>query len=107
MAHLIKEANPEPKQEEQKIHDFPKGKCLKLRCLLDATEYYVENGECGVSQEPPYFPWLIPVGYSAMFEAGTTKLISITKHVAKRFYQTGISTEVVDLPSWWEKRDNG
>ncbi len=109
MAHLLNEAHPQKPQEKDlpKQQPFPKGKCLKLRCLLDTTDYYIENGECGVSNEPPYFPWLIPAGYSAVYEPGTTKLLAITKHVEKRFYQTGISTEVVDCPIWWERRNDG
>lgn len=101
MAHLINEANPKPQPKQS---EFPKGKCIKLRCILEGVDYFVPDGSCGIlSDEAPYCPWYIPLGYSAVGSA--IKPDAIIKHVDKRFFQTGISTELVDLPAWWDRRD--
>ncbi len=105
MAHLIKQANPERPPEPPQ---WPADKCLKLRCLLETTEYYIPNGEAGIIDQAPYFPFGFAVGYSEV-RAGVGSpnvVVAIIKHIEKRFFQTGISTEVVDLPSWWDRRDS-
>lgn len=101
MAHLLNEANP----QSPLVQAWPKGKCLKMRCILEGIDYYIPDGQAGILGEPPYHPFAFEVGYSECRDA--MKIISITKHCEKRFFQTGISTEVVNLPNWWEKRDQG
>ena len=109
--HLMEQASGGSKrqQEEPRI-EFPKDKCLKVRCILANLEYYVPNGNAGVNTEyPPYFPFTIPLGYSVISENPAipgSKPLAIIRHENMLFYQTGISTEFCDLPEWWDRRDS-
>lgn len=101
MKHLMDQSNPRPPD-----NGWPKDKCLKLRCILENIDYYIPDGKAGIQmEEPPYFPFAFEVGYSECRDG--LKVISVSKHINKRFFQTGISTETVDLPMWWAKRDQG
>lgn len=108
MGHLIEQAHPKT-QPKEVIPDFPEGKCLKMRCILEGVDYYIPNGEALFANEPPYFPFCFPVGYSVVvvMESGSKSApLAVIKHLEKRFFQTGISTEIVDLPAWWDRRDS-
>ncbi len=107
MTHLMDEANPKMEQKpvESIITD---GTCLKLRCILESTDYYIPDGNAAIMMnEPPYHPFAFAFGYSECKDPATGKVISVTKHLEKRFFQTGISTEIVKCPAWWAKRDEG
>ncbi len=106
MAHLVNEANPPKTQPKKQENAFPEGKCLKARCILEGVDYYIPNGEA-LFDGPPYHPFSFAVGYSAVQPPGEREPISIIKHLEKRFFQTGLSTEIVDLPGWWDRRDRG
>ncbi len=108
MAHLIEAANQKPEpQPKQTAPEFPKGKVLKMRCILEGVDYYIPEGDAGIqTDEPPYCPFAFSVGYSVLPQAVGQDPIVI-KHSTKRFYQTGISTEIVDEPKWWSRRDEG
>ncbi len=103
MQHLVDQANPRPQPKEENP-GYPAGKCLKVRVVLDATDYYVPDGVGGFSPQPP-FPFEFPLAYSEVREG--TKVIGVIKHQDLRIMSTGLKTEAVDLPSWWERRDDG
>lgn len=111
MAHLIEQANGGEREQKQRpggqvIPEWPKDKCLKMRCILEGIDYYIPDGQGGfMGDDPPYFPFAFPVGYSVVREG--MKVVAIMKHSNKRFFQTGITTEIADLPDWWERRDSG
>lgn len=109
MGHLIDQAEGEQEiRGGGVIPEWPKDKCVKLRCILEGVDYYIPNGSLGATNEPPYHPIAFDVGYSAVFSpANLIEPVAINKHVQKRFYQTGIATEIVDLPKWWDRRDEG
>lgn len=110
MEHLIEQANG-GHEERHNIPRWPKNKCLKVRCILGNLEYYVPEGNAGPDpQSPPYHPFTIPECYSVVKiedrgPIGPSKQVAIIKHTMVRLFQTGIETEVVDLPSWWDRRD--
>lgn len=110
MAHLIEQSNEgnRAKEKQAEMPPWPEGKCLKMRCILEGIDYYIPEGRCAVQvSEPPYCPFAFEVGYSPVLTPGfpSADPVSIIKHENKRFYQTGISTEIVDLPAWWSKKD--
>ncbi len=105
-AHLAEQSNPKRTTQPQPIDapEWPKDKVLKLRCILEGVDYYIPNGECMIDTAAlPYCPFAFNLGYSVVRDG--MKIISILKHHDKRFFQTGISTEVVNLPEWWADRD--
>src|SRR6187402_2465421 len=88
MAHLIEAANPHP-QHQAKPPEFPSDKCLKLRCILEGVDYYIPEGNGGIVQEPPYFPFYAPLAYSVVkLDPENPKSDFVIKHAEKRFYQT-------------------
>ncbi len=108
MRNLIEQAEGNGQPAADAIPQWPENKCLKVRCILEAVDYYIPNGDAGVAaDQPPYFPFGFAIGYSEVRDPGTSKIISIIKHEQKRFFQTGISAEIVNLPMWWAKRDDG
>lgn len=107
MAHLFNEANPQA-QGKDSGPEFPKNKCTKVRCILEGVDYYVPGNNVGIMTEEPLCPWFFPLGYSAVSGPGAANFepVAIIRHTEKRFFQTGVSTEIVDLPKWWENRDS-
>ncbi len=106
MAHLQNEANPPKAKPKQDDPGFPEGKCLKARCILEGVDYYIPNGEA-LFDGPPYHPFSFAIGYSVLANPGSVVPTAIIKHTEKRFFQTGFTTEIVDLPAWWNRRDQG
>ncbi len=107
MQHLIEQSEGRTEVKPDPIPEWPKDKCLKLRCILEGVDYYVPKGRAGVAaDQPPYHPFGFDVGYSALFSpTDPANPIAIIKHVHKRFFQTGIATEIAPLPKWWDRRD--
>ena len=110
--YLQDEANGGKEEKKTQIvpPTFPEGKCLKLRCILEGVDYYIPDGAAGIDPSPPYHPFGFNLGYSVVMEQGALAgkdPVAIIKHTEKRFFQTGVSTEIVDLPKWWDRRDGG
>lgn len=105
MAHLLNEAHPEPQtkpQPREVSFDIAK-KCLKVRVILDGAEFYVPlKGGFGINEQPP-FQFRMPVAYSVLPQP----VGGVQRHDLIEIFATGVRTEVVDLPTWWDHRDNG
>ncbi len=103
MQHLMEQANQRPQpQPRERQTELPTDKCLKIRVILDATDYYVPLGGFGMNAEPP-FQFRLPVAYSVIPQP----VGGIQRHDLLEIYATGLKTEVVDLPKWWDRRDDG
>ncbi len=106
--HLIDQSRQSEQSDPRRNQPppWPEGKVLKARCILEGVDYYVPNGEAGFG-DPPFFPFSFALGYSVLMDpASASKTpLAIIRHDDKRFFQTGVSTEVVDEPMWWADRD--
>ncbi len=122
MAHLINAANPQQPQQApgDSWQPLPKGKCTHLTLLLGGREFYIPGDvRFGVFEMTPPFPVDVPLAYCAVFQtevdcdrlSGVTvslprqKLIAIAKHEGMRIFGTGFTTEIVNEPAWWAKRE--
>lgn len=104
MAHLIEQANPPSEQSARELTEpyLPPNKCLKVRVILDATDYYCEFNGFGQNTQPP-FQFCMPVAYSLL----PHPVGGVQRHDSLEIFATGIRKEVVDLPEWWSRRDAG
>ncbi len=83
---------------------FPEDKCLLVTAALAGKNFYVAGGAIFPDEIPP-FSFLVPVAYSEVMMDG--KLVSIQKHESLRIVGLGVVLEIINPPSWREKRDQG
>ncbi len=106
MQHLQDQAN-RGQQQQEAPPPFPEDKCVKVRVVLDATDYYVPDGAVGFDPQPP-FVFRMPLAYSEIRTGGGIPVsVGIQRHDGMMIAGAGIKMEVVDLPTWWDKRDSG
>ncbi len=103
MQVLQEQANPRPQpQPRESQSELPIDKCLKIRIILEATDYYTTLDGFGQNEKPP-FQYLLPLAYSALPQP----VGGIQRHEGLQIFATGLKFEVVDLPEWWARRDAG
>ena len=105
MGHLLEQIGQAQNIQAQHVQPppCPPGKCGKLTIPLNGKEYYTDVPSIGPTQLG-----IVPGGKTYSEVRGVDgKVVAIQKHEYVQFIGTGLVAELVDVPTWWEKRDSG
>jgi len=88
---------------QKQSQKYPAGKCGRVFIPLCGWDLYCDSPTMGATQLG-----LLMVGgiYSEVRDEKGT-VVAIKKHEALQIVGTGILTETVDVPKWWDKREAG